>query len=87
MGYQGVGAVGRTGDFAVRGSLVDVAAPGNPPVRIEFFDDEIVSLRSFRVTDQRSTGALDALRILPVSHLILYDDGELEALAALAHLR
>jgi len=83
MGYQGVGAVGRTGDFAVRGSLVDVAAPGNPPVRIEFFDDEIVSLRSFSVTDQRSTGAVETLRILPVSHLILDDDGEIEALAAL----
>ena len=83
MGYQGVGAVGRTGDFAVRGSLVDVAAPGGPPVRIEFFDDEIVSLRSFSVSDQRSTGAVETLRLLPVSHLIVDDDGVLEALGCL----
>ena len=83
MGYQGVGSVSRVGDLAVRGSLVDIAPPGSPPVRIEFFDDEILSLRTFSVTDQRSTGQVESVRVLPVSHLVLDDDGVLEALAAL----
>ncbi|HPF35853.1 MAG TPA: transcription-repair coupling factor [Candidatus Krumholzibacteria bacterium] len=80
LGYQPVGTVARTGDFAVRGSLVDLHPPGSPAVRVEFFDDEIVSLRTFSASDQRTTGRLERVEVLPVSHLILDDDGVLEAL-------
>ena len=83
FGYQAVGTVARVGDFAVRGSLVDVHPPGMPPIRIEFFDDEILSLRTFGAGDQRTTGKLDRLEILPVTHMVLDDDGVMEALVRL----
>ena len=48
------------GEFARRGGIVDVFPPsGALPVRIEFFGDEIESLRTFDPTDQRSTGTVD----------------------------
>ncbi len=81
LGYAAVGMVSRTGEFAQRGSLIDLYAPGVYPLRIEFFDDEIVSMRTFDAGTQRSVDKLDAARILPVSHLILDDDAILEALA------
>ncbi|MFO7655320.1 MAG: transcription-repair coupling factor [Candidatus Krumholzibacteriia bacterium] len=82
-GYRPAGVVARMGDFAVRGGLLDVYAPGDDPLRIEFFDDEIVSLRTFDVETQRSSGKSDRARVLPVSHLVLDDDARLEVLARL----
>jgi len=81
LGYVAVGMVSRTGEYALRGSLVDLFAPGPHPLRIEFFDDEIVSMRTFDAGTQRSIDKLEEARILPVSHLILDDDAVLEALA------
>ncbi len=82
-GYRPAGIVARVGDFARRGGLLDVYAPGGDALRIEFFDDEIVSLRSFDVETQRSSGKLSAARIFPVSHMILDDDAQLACLARL----
>ena len=79
-GYTATGMVARTGDFARRGGLIDVFAPGELPLRLEFFDDEIVSLRHFDADSQRSRGECERARMLPVSHLILDDDAELAAL-------
>ncbi|MBU1072370.1 DEAD/DEAH box helicase, partial [bacterium] len=81
LGYAAVGMVSRTGEYALRGSLIDLFAPGAHPLRIEFFDDEIVSVRTFDAGTQRSVDKLAGARILPVSHLILDDDAILEALA------
>jgi len=81
LGYTAVGMVSRTGEYALRGSLMDLYAPGVHPLRIEFFDDEIVSLRSFDAGTQRSVEKLTEGRVLPVSHLLLDDDVVLEALA------
>ncbi len=82
-GYRVCGMVARPGDFARRGSLIDLFAPGDRPLRVEFFDDEIVSLRTFDVDTQRSLERLAETRILPVSHLVLDDDAILAALARL----
>ncbi len=79
-GYRPAGMVARPGDYARRGGLLDVYAPGGEPLRLEFFDDEIVSLRSFDVESQRSTARFDAVRLAPVSHVLLDDDGVLAAL-------
>ena len=81
LGYTPVGLVTRTGEYALRGSLLDVYAPGAHPLRLEFFDDEIESIRTFDAGTQRSVARLDTARVLPVSHLILDDDAVLEALA------
>ena len=78
-GYAPTGMVTRIGDYARRGGLIDVFAPGGDPLRIEFFDDEIVSVRSFDPETQRSRETFDSVRILPVSHLILDDDAEMAA--------
>ena len=53
------------GEFARRGGIVDLFSPAADfPCRIEFFGDEIESLRSFSVDTRRSTGALDEYRVI-----------------------
>ncbi len=65
-GYLHVEQVIEPGEFAVRGSLLDVFAPGAAaPVRIDLFDEEIEALRLFNPETQRTTGQLDELRLLP----------------------
>lgn len=82
-GYRPAGMVARPGDFARRGGLIDVFAPGERPLRLEFFDDELVSLRSFDVETQRSVERLEEGRLVPVSHLVLDDEAALAALTRL----
>jgi len=82
-GYRPAGLVTRPGDFALRGGLLDIFAPGGLPLRIEFFDDEIVSLRSFDVETQRSCARKSSVRVVPVSHLLLDDDAVLNGLTRL----
>ena len=67
MGYQAETLVGEYGDFSQRGGIVDVYTYGRVnPVRIEFDDNEIVSLREFDVFTQRSLAVLSDLMILPL---------------------
>jgi transcription-repair coupling factor (superfamily II helicase) len=80
-GYRPAGMVAKIGDFARRGGLLDVFAPGDRPLRIEFFDDEIVSLRLFEVETQRTVERAEEAVIVPVSHLWLDDDACLACLA------
>ena len=82
-GYRPAGMVARPGDYARRGGLLDVFVPGGQPLRIEFFDEEIVSLRAFDVETQRSCERLESARLLPVSHLWLDDEAVLNALGEL----
>ena len=57
LGYEHVPEVGGRGEFARRGGIVDVFPAGQPmPVRIEWFGDEIDSLRAFDPADQRGVG-------------------------------
>jgi transcription-repair coupling factor (superfamily II helicase) len=80
-GYRPAGMVAKIGDFARRGGLLDVFAPGDRPLRIEFFDDEIVSLRLFEVESQRTIERTEEAVVIPVSHLWLDDDSMLACLA------
>ncbi len=67
MGFEGTYTVQELGDFAVRGGIVDVFAFGHErPLRIELWDDEIASLRSFDILTQRSVDRLDTVEILPL---------------------
>ena len=65
-GYRRVGQVIEPGDFAIRGSLLDLYPSGSPtPYRIELLDDEIDTLRAFDPETQRSAGAVDKIQLLP----------------------
>jgi len=66
LGYARVDVVGAAGEYAVRGGILDVfPATADQPVRVEFFGDEIDSVRPFALQSQRSTGTLDAVAITP----------------------
>ena len=80
-GYRPAGLVAKVGDFARRGGMLDVYTPGEHPLRLEFFDDEIVSIRRFSVRTQRTIAKDDEALILPVSHLLLDDDAVVDCLA------
>ncbi|MFO7954499.1 transcription-repair coupling factor [Thioalkalivibrio sp.] len=65
-GYSAVQQVISHGEFAVRGEILDLFPMGaDEPVRIEFLDDEIDSLRRFDPESQRSTEKVERLEILP----------------------
>jgi transcription-repair coupling factor (superfamily II helicase) len=81
MGYDAVSVVEEAGQFAVRGSILDVFDPAwDYPSRIELEDDEIVSIRSFDLDSQRSIEALQTSTILPASSTPIDEQGG-------AHLR
>jgi transcription-repair coupling factor (superfamily II helicase) len=64
LGYIRVDQVEEAGEFSVRGGIVDVfPATERTPVRVEFWGDEVESLRGFSVYSQRSLGSLDRLRL------------------------
>ncbi len=66
LGFERVPLVEEVGQFAVRGGIVDVFSFGAPePVRVEFWGDEIESLRHFDVLDQRSIRTLERVLLLP----------------------
>jgi transcription-repair coupling factor (superfamily II helicase) len=72
LGYVPVLEVAGRGEFARRGGIVDVFPPSLPlPIRIEFFGDEIESLRAFDPTDQRTVESVDRAILLPASEFLL----------------
>ena len=74
--YQNVSQVEQHGEFASRGSILDLFPMGSSsPYRIEFFDDEISSIRSFDADSQLSTGKLDQVEILPAREFPLDKEG------------
>ena len=65
-GYQCVDSVHDHGEFAVRGAIMDIFPMGSAvPYRIDLFDDEIETLRSFDPESQRSLEKVDSIRLLP----------------------
>ena len=65
-GYRRVGQVMEHGEYAARGSLLDVFPMGaKAPVRIDLFDNEVESIRVFDPETQRSNDRIEQLRILP----------------------
>ncbi len=65
-GYHCVDTVYEHGEFAIRGSLVDIFPMGcQQPFRIDLFDDEVETLRTFDPESQRSIEQVDAIELLP----------------------
>ncbi len=74
-GYQRVSQVAEHGDYAVRGSLIDFFPSGHDtPIRVDFFADEIETLREFDPDSQISTRRIDALDTLPAREIPLDED-------------
>ncbi|WP_157002390.1 transcription-repair coupling factor [Agromyces laixinhei] len=73
LAYARVDMVGRRGEFAVRGGILDVFPPtADHPVRVEFFGDEVEELRAFSVADQRSLpDAVERVALPPSRELLL----------------
>ena len=74
-GYTRVSTVLEPGDYAVRGGVVDVFAPGRQePVRLDFFGDVLESVRAFDPQTQRSIKTLPGINLAPVSEVLLGED-------------
>ena len=72
-GYTREASVDRPGEFSVRGGIIDVYLfEGVNPYRIEFFGDEIESIREFDVENQKSIKNINILELLPISAVGLY---------------
>lgn len=71
FGYESTTTVLAPGEFSRRGGIVDVYPPALPrPVRIEFFGDEVESLRAFDPATQRSLDTLDQISITPAAECL-----------------
>ena len=74
-GYASVSQVGGPGEYALRGSLLDVYPMGSAfPLRIDLFDDEIDAIRRFDAESQRSLDTLNEITLLPARELPLDAD-------------
>ena len=71
LGYQRADTVAEHGEYAVRGSLIDLFPAGEDmALRLDFFGDEIDSLRRFDPADQRSTDKAEAFTLMPASEAL-----------------
>ena len=71
-GYVREDPVGAVGEFSMRGGIIDVWSPGQErPVRIEFFGDEVDSIRGFDPESQLSTSQLSEVEIVPMREVIV----------------
>ena len=74
-GYANVSKVDQSLEFASRGDILDVFSVNTDnPVRIEFFDDEIESIRYFDIAKQTSIEKIESVSILPASDFLLSED-------------
>ena len=75
VGYSQVDVVDMPGEFAHRGGLLDVYPPElDRPVRIEFFGDEVESIRKFDPETQRSAAVSDEVALLPLTETPVEED-------------
>jgi len=71
-GYSRTETVMEPGEYAVRGGIVDLYPPSSPePLRLDFFGDEVETIRAFDPLSQRTTGKVDQLTLTPVAEILL----------------
>ena len=86
-GYRAVDTVYDHGEFAIRGAIVDLYPMGRElPIRIELFDDDIDSLRTFDPETQRTQEKLDVIEMLPAREFPL-DEAAIKAFKKRWHER
>ncbi|MDD3799643.1 MAG: transcription-repair coupling factor [Novosphingobium sp.] len=75
QGYSRTDTVADAGEYAVRGSIFDIFPSGlEQGLRLDFFGDELESLRLFDTNTQRSTGVLEGHLLLPASEALIDED-------------
>ncbi|HHV63746.1 MAG TPA: transcription-repair coupling factor [Peptococcaceae bacterium] len=70
-GYVREEIVEGRGQFALRGGILDIAPHDREPLRIEFFDDEVDSIRTFDLETQKSLSTLNEALIVPVQEYVI----------------
>ncbi|MDO5621617.1 MAG: transcription-repair coupling factor [Paracoccus sp. (in: a-proteobacteria)] len=74
MGFVQSPTVTEPGDYAIRGGIIDIYAPGQAgPVRLDLFGDVLDGVRRFDAETQRTTEKLDAIDLAPMSEVMLDD--------------
>lgn len=82
LGYERVDMIEGYGQFSIRGGIIDIfSVTDDNPIRIELFDDEVDSIRTFNVADQRSLDKREEFIIYPARELI-YPKFDLEQVAS-----
>src|SRR5246500_5635814 len=75
VGYDATDVVEMPGQYALRGGILDVFSPeADRPVRIEFFGDEVESIRKFDPASQRSSSPVDEALLLPLTETPVRED-------------
>lgn len=82
MGYERMGQVDGMGQFSIRGGIIDVfPLTEELPIRIELWDDEVDSIRTFDPESQRSIQQLDSVIIYPATELVLNRDAVMDGVS------
>ena len=74
LGYSRYELIEGRGQFSIRGGILDISIDENIGVRIEFWGDEIDSIRNFNIVNQRSINTLEKAIIYPAHEYILEND-------------
>lgn len=76
LGYERMGMVESRGEFSIRGGILDIFTPdAEKPYRIEFFDTEVDSIRTFDIDTQKSIENLSFAEINPAEQMVLDKTG------------
>ena len=74
-GFDRTATVREVGEYAVRGGILDLWAPGaETPIRLDFFGDTLETIRPFDPESQRTTGQLTRLELVPASEAMLTEE-------------
>ncbi|HOZ55316.1 MAG TPA: transcription-repair coupling factor [Clostridia bacterium] len=76
LGYYRNEIIDGRGQFCIRGGILDISVKDNSGIRIEFWGDDVDSIREFDITTQRSTKMLEEVEIFPSHEMILETDLE-----------
>jgi len=84
LGFKRFPQVEEVGSYSIKGGIVDIFPYSySDPIRIEFFGDQIESIRTFAVLDQRSIEKIDSALILPSREVLISDEKLEECLSKL----
>lgn len=85
LGYENTGTVEGAGEFSIRGGIIDVfPMTEDLPFRIEFFGDEVDSIRSFDVESQKSIDRAEEVRISPASEFLPDSEEQIDGMKRLS---